>query len=447
MKIYKIIFLILFVLGANGAVAAAINCPNRPSGAVTVLETPFNTLDGEGQLWEVYPGAGRITQPTGVLGTASTSILAPGQAVGGQQTIWPKPGKQQPLNNLYLCMRWKMNKDFVGLRTNNKLVFMAAQDFTYGRPGINGLLSVPGRGYPPASFQMTFAHNTAGLNNAHACTGTTGEICYPNVKDTPLYTDTWYTVEAYVKSSTCSTCRNGTVMWWVNGTLQANYTNLNYGSGILNQWQINHTWDSSLDKQCGPPTHPANTAGRDCRKEQAHYFDHVILASVGGTSTPNPTPTPPPVPQPTPVPPPPPPASYKTTMRAQHSEKCVDAGASTADGVSLTQQTCNGAKNQNFIFTPKTGGFYEIRSEYSGKCVTHLNSSPADGAKLVQSTCNEQNTQLFSIENLANGRKKVHSKVNGKCMDVSGISTFDGAEVFLWTCWNGLNENFTINVP
>lgn len=24
-------------------------------GAVTVLDTPFNTTDGEGQLWEVYP--------------------------------------------------------------------------------------------------------------------------------------------------------------------------------------------------------------------------------------------------------------------------------------------------------------------------------------------------------------------------------------------------------
>lgn len=176
-----------------------------------------------------------------------------------------------------------MNADFVGLRTNNKLVFLAAQDFTFGRQGMNGLLSVPARGgeYPPKSFQMSFGHNTGNLDNSHVCNADLGLICPPNVADTPLYTDVWYTVEAYVIASTCPTCRNATVKWWIDGVLQANYTNLNYGDGIVNQWQINHTWDGSLDKQCGPPTNPSNTLGRDCTKDQMHFFDHVILAAVG----------------------------------------------------------------------------------------------------------------------------------------------------------------------
>ncbi len=271
----------------GGNTSTPIACPNMPSGATVVMETPFNTTDGEGQLWEVYPGAGKIMQPTGVNGNANASVLSAGQGVGGQQTIWPKIGKEQPLSNLYVCMRWKMNKDFIGLRTNNKLIFIAAQDFPFGQAESNGVLSVPARdGYPlHASYQMVFGHNSGNLNNAHACTYGIGEVCYPNAKDTPIYPDTWYIIEAYVASSTCITCRNATVKWWVNGELNGNYTNLNYGSGIVNEFQINHTWDGGSDKQCGPPTNPSNVNGRDCRKDQIHYFDHVILASVGGKAS------------------------------------------------------------------------------------------------------------------------------------------------------------------
>lgn len=262
------------------------SCPNKPTGAVTVLDTSFTTTDGEGQLWELYPGAGKITEPARAPASApyaNASILPVGSSVGGQQTIWPKPGKQQPLTNLYMCMTWKMNADFVGLRTANKLVFLAAQDFTYGKSGMNGLLMLnPRDGYPPKSFRMIFAHNSGQLDNSHACSADLGLICNPNVTDTPIYPDTWYTVEAYIVASTCQTCKDAKVKWWINGTLQGNYTNLNYGDGIINEWQINHTWDGSRDKQCGPPTDPSNAIGRDCTKDQIHYFDHVILASVNG---------------------------------------------------------------------------------------------------------------------------------------------------------------------
>lgn len=266
---------------------AAMSCPNRPSGAVTVLDTSFNTVDGEGQLWEIYPGAGKVMQPAGANGSVSASILSAGQSTGGQQTIWPKPGNEQPLNNIYMCMRWKMGKDFVGLRTGNKVVFLAAQDFTFGRASMNGLLFVnpiSTANYPitAAPFRMFFGHNSGQLDNSHACSNDLGLGCNPNVNTTPLYPDVWYTVEAYIIASTCQTCRNATVKWWIDGSLQGNYTNLNYGDGIVNQWQINHTWDGSVAVQCGPPTNPSNALGRDCTKDQIHYFDHVLLAAVGG---------------------------------------------------------------------------------------------------------------------------------------------------------------------
>ena len=273
--------------GGTGSSGGKAGCPNQPAGATVLLDTPFNTSDGEGQLWELYPGAGKIVQPQGSPAPASppkasASILAAGQSTGGQQTIWPKPGNEKPLNDLYMCMTWKMNSDFVGIQTANKLVFLAAQDFTFGKQGMNGLLGVNKRTnkYPDKNFQLIFGHNSGNLDNSHACAYDLGLACFPNVSDTNLVPDTWYTVEAYVIASTCPTCKNGTVKWWIDGVLQGSYTNLNYGDGIVNEWQINHTWDSSLAVQCGPPTNPANPKGRDCTKDQIHYFDHVVLASV-----------------------------------------------------------------------------------------------------------------------------------------------------------------------
>jgi len=262
----------------------ALTCPNKPSNATTLATVHFNTNDGEGQLWDLYPGAGTITTVSGSEGSVSASILAPGASVGGQQVIWPKPGNQQPLNNMYSCFRWKMNSQFVGIREGNKLFFQAAQDWTYGRQGMNGVFFINKRtsNYPDQNFQLSFSHNSGNLDNSHACPFDLGLGCPPNVSDINIVPDVWYTIETYTIASTCTTCRNATVRWWINGQLMGNFTNLNYGDGIVNEWQINHTWDGAEGKRCGPPTDPSNPRGRDCTNPQIHYFDELIVAAVGG---------------------------------------------------------------------------------------------------------------------------------------------------------------------
>lgn len=289
-------FLLSLVLVCLMPMAAhALTCANKPVGANTLATIHFNTNDGEGQMWDLYPGAGTITTIPGSEGSVSASILSPGAGTGGQQVIWPKPGNEQPLTNLYVCFRWKINSQFVGIQANNKLIFVAAQDWTYGKKGINGVLSVPGRGaYPPydngnPGLQMIFAPNSATeiYNNDHVCAADFGLICYPNVFDTPILRDTWYEIEHYVIASSCTTCRNATVKWWIDGTLNGSYTNLNYGDGIVNEFQINHTWDNSRALQCyNPFTAPL---GRYCTNPQIHYFDELLIASVNGVAPPTDT--------------------------------------------------------------------------------------------------------------------------------------------------------------
>lgn len=299
----KRLFLILALVICAGLpdLAHALTCPNKPANAATLATVHFNTSDGEGQLWEIYPGAGQIQSPSGAEGTASASILSAGASTGGQQTIWPKSGSQQPLTNTYVCFRWKMNAQFVGITTANKLVFVAAQDFTYGRATNNayfGVRPINTSNYPVSAMPMYmfFGHNSANLDNSHTCALDLGLECTPNVASTPLYADTWYTVEIHSIASSSLTARNGTVKWWINGVLNGSYTNLNYGDGIINQFQINHTWDGSFAIQCYNAV--TNPKGRDCTNPQIHYFDELLIASVGGLSggsTPNPdTPSGPP---------------------------------------------------------------------------------------------------------------------------------------------------------
>lgn len=276
--------MIALVAGAMWpSIGDALTCPNKPVSATTLATVRFNTNDGEGQMWDLYPGAGTITTIPGSEGSVSASILSPGASTGGQQVIWPKPGNQQPLNNIYVCFRWKMNAQFVGIRTANKLVFVAAQDWTYGKQGGNGFFGL-GQvgGYPPTSFFMYFGHNSGNLDNSHACSADLGLGCNPNIATTSIVPDTWYTVEAYIISSSSTTSRNGTLKWWINGTLNGQYTNLNYIDGITNQFQINHTWDNSSAIRCYNAT--TNPLGRDCTNPQIHYFDELLVAAVGGAS-------------------------------------------------------------------------------------------------------------------------------------------------------------------
>lgn len=301
---WVVLCVIGIVIGAPNAYA--LTCANKPAGASTLATVQFNTSDGEGQLWEIYPGAGQIQSPSGAVGTASASILSAGASTGGQQTIYPKPGSQQPLTNMYVCFRWKMNSQFVGIRTANKLVFVAAQDFTYGRAGNNaffGVKPVDTSNYPSSAMPMFmyWGHNSGNLDNSHTCALDLGLQCNPNVTRTSLYPDTWYEVELYALASSTLTARNGTVRWWIDGTLNGNYTNVNYGDSIINQFQINHTWDASAAIQCYNAT--TNPLGRDCTNPQIHYFDELLIASAGGVvpSSPSAPPPPPPLPLDTPA--------------------------------------------------------------------------------------------------------------------------------------------------
>lgn len=439
---------VLLMAVAPPDIFAALTCPNKPANATTLSTVHFNTSDGEGQLWEVYPNAGVIQTPAGAMGSVSSSILAGSDGSGGQQTIWPKSGSQQPLTNLYYCLRWQIAPNFVGIRTADKLWFMANQDF-YGTAnrvnGYFGLSQVDGSNYPTSTiasgFLMFFGHNTSGLDNSHTCALDSGLFCFPNVTTTVIRPGNWYEVEGYMVGSTSSTSQDGKLYWWIDGVLQGSYTNLNY-SPIINEWQINETWDNNPDKQCGPPTNNANAIGRDCTKgDQIHYHDELVIASVGGVPAGGGGGT-------TPPPPPPPPVTLTITPSSEPNGRvgtAYSASVSTSGGTSpYAYSVSSGAlpagislsSGGAFSGTPTTAGSYSFSVTVTDSSTTPVTATQSYTLVVDAVATPNQLTAIFSWTD---------SATNETGYEVS-YSTNGGAFVVEPTIAAN-STSYTINIP
>src|SRR5262249_31691444 len=116
----------------------------------------------------------------------------------------------------------------------------------------------------------------------------------------------------------------------------------------------------------------------------------------------------------------------------RHSEKCLDATPSTADGAATVQWSCVPVPQQRFRLTP--AGPYMLGAEHSGKCLDVLGWSTADGATLDPRTCVAADTLRFRPRVRADGSVALVGVNSGKCLEVAGGSTADGAVVQQRTC-------------
>ena len=123
-------------------------------------------------------------------------------------------------------------------------------------------------------------------------------------------------------------------------------------------------------------------------------------------------------------------------ISAKHSGKCLDlAGWSTANGVQMSQWSCNGGTNQQWLFKDVGNARYQIVSKASGKCLDIKDGSKVDGAIVQQMECQAGATkQQFTFVPEAGGYNKLKSVASGKCLDVTAMSTANGAKVVQWSC-------------
>jgi len=273
--IYVLPLLLVFSLFPSLSVAQV--WPNKPASFGTVLDCPFNikptpSRDPAGCGIENFYNAGSIVSDGSAPLSPSNvfkSAISAGASTGGSQLNYVTA---QTYREMYVGLKWRTNPEFFGRQVANKMFFMRGP----ASNGFFGLMGGPGGGNAAGSpFFLFFGHNSGNVNNEHTCGGGAGGFtCFPNAgSGRTVPTGNWFTIEAYMKSSTTNTSRDGIVRWWVNGALAGNYTNMNLSSLGLNEWVWSETWDGTVN----PP--PA--------QEWAHFIDHLTIAVSGGGVNPD----------------------------------------------------------------------------------------------------------------------------------------------------------------
>ncbi|MEU4745566.1 RICIN domain-containing protein [Actinosynnema sp. NPDC023658] len=128
---------------------------------------------------------------------------------------------------------------------------------------------------------------------------------------------------------------------------------------------------------------------------------------------------------------------------ARHSGKAMQV-QSTADGGAVVQSTRTDAPAQQFQFLDSGGGYFRLKSRYSGKVVDVSGSSTANGADVVQWTDNNAANQQFSLVDTDSGYVRVVNRNSGKALDVWEKSTADGARISQYDINGGTNQQWQL---
>lgn len=241
---------------------------NEPAGSTLLLDCGFTHPTCNGTLQDPYNTANTLSNPPSAntlsVVTDATAPLSPTSVLrsmgnyvtgsGGTELHYIAPSA---IRDVYVGFWWRTNPEFTGNQVNaNKTFFIRGTQG--GQNGVFYLRTNPG--------QPKFLYWSTQLPyNLNQCFGAPDQDhCYPNVTTTPINPGTWYRVEVYMKASTCPTCRDGAVKWWINGVLNGNYSNFAYGP-LVNEWVWSETWDGA-----------GNGAG--FTSNPSHYIDHLHIS-------------------------------------------------------------------------------------------------------------------------------------------------------------------------
>lgn len=233
---------------------------NEPVGSTQVLDCNFSSTPGACGIQDIYSSAIRDSDGTAPISPSGVirSTIRAGNSSGGMQLNYATPNPNN--REMFMGIIWRTNPEFQGRPNSNKLFFLRG-------PQANGVWIFGNSALVNGSAPLIFGHNTGGglLDNSHACSADLGLLCFPNVGPGLLTRGVWTKIEAYVKSSTTNTSRDGIVRWWINGVLVGNYTNLNYGGTAgINEWVWSETWDGFVN--------PVPT------QDWSHYLDHLYIS-------------------------------------------------------------------------------------------------------------------------------------------------------------------------
>jgi hypothetical protein len=137
------------------------------------------------------------------------------------------------------------------------------------------------------------------------------------------------------------------------------------------------------------------------------------------------------------------PASWASLI-SKSSGKCLDvSGISNAVFALLQQWACWGGDNQQFLFTPVSGG-YEITARNSGLQLDVLGQSTGEGASIIQYPYWGGANEIWQVNSTSDGYYSLASVNSGKCLNISGSSGADGALMEQLTCSGIDSQKWTL---
>lgn len=179
-----------------------------------------------------------------------------------------------PVNELYVGFWWKPSNPFPGWDTGavNKFAM-----FRHASGGHSYLMLQSKSGVRGGPYNAHFALGFDGtISNSHLGNGW-GDVVgtwnlWPNRGSSDVVLGSWHRMEFYFKKSSTPTSRDGVLRWWMNGSLIADFTQVNYPSAFADVG-LTPIWDS-----------PHNLGGVTA---EYHWYDHVrVSAPSGGGSAP-----------------------------------------------------------------------------------------------------------------------------------------------------------------
>ncbi len=286
--------LVLSSLGST-AFAQFTACTNEPPGLTPVFQTDFNSLAG---ISDVYSSTAIVSDPTAPVSPNNVARhrMEAGAPTGGGQTHVTATSSRE----FYVCLWWRVNAQWQGRVSQDKLFFIRNINAPVDQRsnGFFGFKGGPTKSHDGPMY-MFWAHNSSNVDNSHICGGPpglgSGGNCNPNVGSGQVSAiGQWSKIEAYVKTSTTLTSRDGVVKWWVNGNPAGDYSQVNFGGAIgSDEWVWTETWDG-----CGTGGAPGCDIGPTGVNTNVweHFIDrlYVSTSTGGGGTTPPPPPPPPP---------------------------------------------------------------------------------------------------------------------------------------------------------
>ena len=199
--------------------AAGPTGTHEPPGLTLINEQPWDCIACNGWSYRAEYGSSDIqADPAAPKSPANElRVVFPTSMPrdNGPGNHWLSLARPYRWHELYVAYWIKWGDPWDALNQGAKVSFLWAQSGSY-------VYAVQVAGTPPYHIGMVVGWSPYGYGYGD------GGVWHPNVTRTPILTGQWYFVEEHFKYPTTPGGSDGIIRWWVNGTLNGDFTNVTY---------------------------------------------------------------------------------------------------------------------------------------------------------------------------------------------------------------------------